>query len=283
MEQFESTADIRNWSRERRRAGESIAFVPTMGALHAGHLSLVELAAGRADRVAVSIYVNPAQFGEGEDFERYPRDLERDRSRLEQVATDALWTPRTEEIYPSDFSTWVIEEGLSQVLEGAARPGHFRGVATIVTRLLTAVEPDLLVLGEKDAQQAALLRRVVRDLGFAVEVVTGPTVREADGLALSSRNAYLSPTQRKQAVCLSEALRRAAELVAGGEREATAVIAAMRARIEREPDARIDYLAVVDPESFQPLEHIGAVARICLAVFVDTIRLIDTQLLKREG
>jgi pantoate--beta-alanine ligase len=156
-------------------------------------------------------------------------------------------------------------------------------VATIVTRLLTAVEPDILILGEKDAQQAALLRRIVRDLGFAVEVVTGPTVREADGLALSSRNAYLSPTQRKQAVCLSEALHLAGEVVAGGEREAAAVVAVMRDRIEREPDARIDYLAVVDPDSFQPLEQIGDTARICLAVFIDSIRLIDTQLLSREG
>ncbi len=283
MERFEQTAAIRAWSRAERVAGRTIAFVPTMGALHAGHLSLVDLAAERADRVVVSIFLNPTQFGPDEDLDRYPRDLQGDLDQLAQGPVDTVWIPTADEIYPPGYSTWVTEETVAAGLEGRIRPGHFRGVTTVVTRLLIAVEPDLLVLGEKDAQQAAVLTRLVRDLGFAVEVLVGPTVRSADGLALSSRNAYLSPAERKQAVCLSDALRSARELVNAGQRDAAALVAALRERIEREPDARIDYLAVVEPDSFQPLDRLETSARICLAVRIGTTRLIDNELVHRES
>ncbi len=282
MEHLEQVAAVRAWSRTQHGAGRTVAFVPTMGALHNGHLALVRLAAERADRVVVSIFVNPTQFGEGEDLDAYPRDLAGDLARLETSPADAVWTPAVEEIYPPGFSTWVTESTLSDVLEGAARPGHFRGVATVVTRLLIALEPDLLVLGQKDAQQAALLRRVVRDLGFETDVIVGPTVREPDGLALSSRNTYLSPQERRQAVCLSAALRLARDLTAGGERDPAVIIAAMRERIEREPEARIDYVALVDSDTFSPLERIGGGARACLAVFIGRTRLIDNELITGE-
>lgn len=283
MRRFQKPGPMREWSRAERHAGKRIAFVPTMGALHDGHFSLVELASRRADRVAVSIFVNPAQFGEGEDFETYPRDLERDAALLSGKGVDALFIPETGDIYPEDYSTWVIETSVSRDWEGATRPDHFRGVATIMTKLLLIVEPDMLVLGQKDAQQVAVLRRVVEELQFGVELVVGPTVRESDGLALSSRNAHLSSDDRKQAVCLWEALCEARRLFLEGEETPGVITGAMRDRVEREPVARVDYAAALDPLTFKGIDVLGPAALFCLAVFIGEIRLIDNELVKREG
>lgn len=283
MRRFQKPDTMREWSRAERRAGRRIAFVPTMGALHDGHLSLVELASRRADLVAVSIFVNPTQFGEGEDFETYPRDLERDAALLSGMGVDALFIPETGDIYREDYSTWVIEASVSRDWEGASRPDHFRGVATVVTKLLLIVEPDTLVLGQKDAQQVAVLRRVVEELHFGVELVVGPTVRESDGLALSSRNAHLSSDERKQAVCLWEALCEARRLFLEGEEDPGVITGAMRDRVEREPAASVDYAAALDPLTFKGVDVLGPAALFCLAVFIGETRLIDNELVKREG
>jgi pantoate--beta-alanine ligase len=254
-----------------------------MGALHEGHLSLVELASRLADRVVVSVFVNPTQFGEGEDFEEYPRDLERDSGLLSNLGVDALFVPEAGDIYPEGYSTWVIETSVSSEWEGASRPDHFRGVATVVTKLLLIVEPDALVLGQKDAQQVAVLRRVMEELHFGVELVVGPTVRESDGLALSSRNAYLSKDERKQAVCLREALCEARRLFLEGEVDPTVITGAMRDRVEREPAASVDYVAALDPLNFKGVDELGSAVLFCLAVFIGKIRLIDNELVEREG
>jgi pantoate--beta-alanine ligase len=278
MDRLRDPARMREWSRSQRENGRTIAFVPTMGALHAGHLSLVELAAERARRVVVSIFVNPAQFGPEEDFNAYPRDLERDFELLDKYPVDALFLPVETDLYPDDYSTWIEETAVSKRWEGASRPDHFRGVTTIVARLLNTVEPDVLVLGQKDAQQVAVVRKMIRDLLLPVEVVAGPTVRESDGLALSSRNAYLSERERGQAVCLREALLEARQLVEGGEGDPAAVLDAMRERIEREPDACIDYLAAVDPHTFEPVALFSGAVLLCLAVDIGETRLIDNEL-----
>lgn len=283
MRRFHKPGPMREWSRAERRAGRRIAFVPTMGALHEGHLSLVELASRHADRVVVSVFVNPTQFGEGEDFEEYPKDLDRDCELLSGMGVDALFTPEAGDLYPDDFSTWVIETSVSSEWEGASRPDHFRGVATVVTKLLLIVEPDALVLGQKDAQQVAVLRRVMEELHFGVELVVGPTVREPDGLALSSRNAYLSSDERKQAVCLWEALCEARRLFLEGEDDPAVITGAMRDRVEREPAASVDYVAALDPLTFKGVDVMGPAALLCLAVFVGETRLIDNELVEREG
>ncbi len=269
---------MREWSRSQRSSGRSIALVPTMGAIHAGHLSLVDLAAEHADCVVVSIFVNPAQFGKGEDLGAYPRDLDRDIELLFDLPVEALFLPAESDLYPGDYSTWVEETSISQGWEGASRPDHFRGVTTIVTRLLLAVEPELLVLGQKDAQQVAVISRMIRDLLLPVEVMVGATVRESDGLALSSRNAYLSGDERGQAVCLFEALSEARRLVSGGEVDPVVVTRHMRERIEREPDARIDYLAALDPITFEPVDTIAGRVMFCLAVHIGRTRLIDNDI-----
>lgn len=253
-----------------------------MGALHAGHLSLVELAADEADSTVVSIFINPAQFGQGEDFEEYPRNMERDIELLSEYRVDALFEPEVADIYPGEYSTWVDETGISDILEGISRPGHFRGVATVVTKLLLIVEPDMLVLGQKDAQQVAVLKKVISDLGFAVEVVVGPTIRESDGLALSSRNSYLSNEERVQAVCLFDALNEARRLVDSGEKVPEVVLTAMRDRIEKNPSARIDYIAAVDPRTLKPMESLRGEVLFDLAVFIGDTRLIDNELIGRE-
>ncbi len=278
---------MREWSRSQRCSGRRIAFVPTMGALHDGHLSLVKIAAEHADRVVVSVFVNPAQFAEGEDLALYPRNLERDLQLLSDIRSDdgttvqvdALFLPVESDLYPEGYSTWVEETSISQSLEGASRPGHFRGVVTIVTRMLLAVEPDVLVLGQKDAQQVAVVRKMIRDLLIPAEIVVGPTVRESDGLALSSRNAYLSKDERGQAVCLNEALSEARRLVAGGENDPAVVLHRMRERIEREPDARLDYVAALDPLTFDPVDTLTGSVVFCLAVYIGEIRLIDNDVM----
>ncbi|MFC1540152.1 pantoate--beta-alanine ligase [Gemmatimonadota bacterium] len=283
MLRLHEPSQMREWSRSQRSSGHTIAFVPTMGALHAGHLSLVDLAAEHASRVVVSIFVNPAQFGEGEDLDAYPRDLDRDVQLLSDLPVEVLFLPARSALYPDDYSTWVEEKSISGGWEGATRPDHFRGVTTIVTRLLLAVEPEVLVLGQKDAQQVAVISRMIRDLLLPVEVVTGATVRESDGLALSSRNAYLSGDERGQAVCLFEALSEARRLVSGGEVDPAIVTRQMRERIEREPDARIDYLAALDPITFEPVDTLAGRILFCLAVHIGGTRLIDNDIVEIQS
>jgi len=260
---------------ERRRRGWTIGFVPTMGYLHKGHLSLVRLARERARWIVASVFVNPTQFGPGEDYDQYPRDRERDRALLEAEGCDVMFFPSAEAMYPHGFSTTVSVGDLAEKLCGRSRPGHFDGVATVVLELLNIVRPDLAVFGEKDAQQLAVIRRMVSDLNTGVEIVGGPTVRESDGIAASSRNAYLSPEERKQATCLVHALEKAQDLVRSGETRAESVVEAMRRVIESEPLARIDYVSVVDPESLEDLEVLPREALAALAVRVGDTRLID--------
>ena len=261
---------MREVSRRWRGEGLEIGLVPTMGALHAGHLSLIEQARSENAIVVVSVFVNPIQFGPGEDFERYPRDPARDASLMARAGVDAVYQPSVEVMYPPGSSTRVHVAGIGDSLEGAARPGHFEGVATVVSKLFTAVEPDRAYFGQKDAQQVAVIKRLAVDLDFPVDVRVCPTVREPDGLALSSRNAYLSPAERQAAVSLSAALRLAAEAFASGERRPERLQGILRARLEAEPLARVEYAEVVDPRTFRPPGTLAV-----LAVRVGSTRLID--------
>lgn len=258
-----------------RRRGESVAFVPTMGALHEGHLSLVARARRSADRVVASIFVNPLQFGPHEDYRRYPRPVRRDRAKFAAAGVDLLWEPRVEDIYPPGDRTRVRVEGLTTVLEGASRPHHFDGVTTVVTRLLHAVQPDELWLGQKDAQQALVLERMVADLLVPVVVRRGPTVREPDGLALSSRNAYLDARERQHAVALSQGLSSARVLLERGERSAARLAAAIRREWAGYPLVREDYVAVVDAATLEPVRRVRERVLVAVAARVGPARLID--------
>lgn len=261
-----------------RRQGHKIALVPTMGALHAGHLALVRRAQQVAERVVVSIFVNPAQFGPGEDFDHYPRPLERDLAALREVGCDLVFLPEVEALYPPGSTTWVDCQGPSKGFEGAERPGHFRGVATVVSKFFHLVQPDVAIFGEKDAQQLAVIRSMVRDLQMPVEILGHPIVREPDGLALSSRNVYLSPEERQAALVLSRSLRVAKQLVDQGERLASRVIAAVRAELEtavRGDERRIDYVAVVDALSFEPIERLSGSCVLPIAFRLGRTRLLD--------
>jgi len=263
----------------RRALPGTWGFVPTMGYLHEGHLSLVRRARAENDHVAVSIFVNPTQFGPHEDYDRYPRDLERDLRLLEPLGVDLVFAPPVEEMYPPGFQTWVIVEEVSRPLEGASRPGHFRGVATVVAKLLNIVQPDRAYFGQKDAQQAVVIRRMVRDLNIPVEIVVCPTVREPDGLAMSSRNTYLSPEERRAATVLFRALQAARARYEAGERDAERLREAMREVIRAEPLARLDYVSVADPETLQELSRVEGRALLSLAVYIGRTRLIDNLLL----
>jgi pantoate--beta-alanine ligase len=268
-------SDLRRHVDAWRSTGERIGFVPTMGALHEGHLSLVHLAREHADRVVASVFVNPTQFGPREDFTRYPRQPEKDAAMLAEAGCDLLFLPDTTTIYPSGHATFVEPGGAAEGLEGEIRPGHFRGVATVVCALFNLVRADVAVFGEKDAQQLAVVRQMVRDLHMPVAIVPGPTVREADGLAMSSRNAYLSPDERRAATVLYRALRAAQEAVAAGDRCADAVRRRMRDALNAEPLARVEYAEVVDGETFQPVEVLKGRLVLPLAVRVGGTRLID--------
>ncbi len=263
----------------RRALPGTWGFVPTMGYLHEGHLSLVRRARAENDHVAVSIFVNPTQFGPHEDYNRYPRDLERDLRLLEPLGVDLVFAPSVEEMYPPGFQTWVIVEEVSRPLEGAARPGHFRGVATVVTKLFNIVQPDRAYFGQKDAQQAVVIRRMVQDLNIPVEIVVCPTVREPDGLAMSSRNTYLNPEERRAATVLFRALQAAKARYEQGERDAERLREAMREVIQAEPLARLDYVSVADPETLQELDRVEDRALLSLAVYIGKTRLIDNILL----
>jgi len=258
-----------------RAAGERIGFVPTMGALHAGHLALVRLARGRVTKVVASVFVNPTQFGPNEDFNRYPRQPEKDGAMLEEAGCDLLFLPDVATIYPPGNATFVEPAGAAEGLEGACRPGHFRGVATVVCALFNLVRADVAVFGEKDAQQLAVIRQMVRDLHLPVEIVPGPTVREADGLAMSSRNAYLSSEERRAATVLHRSLRAAEAAIGEGERRGEAVRERLREILNTEPLARVEYAEVVDAESFQPVETLRGRLVLPLAVRIGGTRLID--------
>ncbi len=272
------------WSREvRGRDGLRVALVPTMGALHEGHLSLVALARRHADRVVASVFVNPVQFDRADDFSRYPRDLERDGALLAGAGADVLFAPNVDEIYPPGSQTYVTVDQLSQPLCGAHRPGHFRGVATVVLKLLTVVQPDVAVFGEKDYQQLALVRRMVRDLFLDVDVVGAPIAREADGLAMSSRNRHLDAAERRAARCLSAALDAAEASVAAGEGRVAAVLDAASVVLAHEPLARVEYASLVDPETLAPAASLDEPAVLALAVWIGSTRLIDNRLLERRN
>ena len=282
METIDSIRAMHAWSERARAAGRRIGFVPTMGYLHTGHVSLVtEARRRRADLVVASIFVNPLQFGHNEDLDRYPRDLERDTRLLVEADTDVLYMPQASEMYPEGFQTAVTVEHVTRGLCGEKRPGHFRGVTTVVAKLFNAVRPHLAVFGEKDYQQLVAIRRMVRDLDFDIEVVGGPIVRESDGLAMSSRNAYLSPPERQAALCLSRALAASETAVREGERGGAAVLDRAYAVLNAEPRARIDYVALTDPESLRPVDRIAGPTLLALAVWIGQTRLIDNTLLGR--
>ena len=261
-------------AQSRSALGGKIALVPTMGALHSGHMALVAEARRRADKVIASIFVNPAQFGEGEDFGRYPRREADDAAMLEAAGCDLLWAPTVADIYPDGFATKVSVGGVSERWEGEARPGHFDGVATVVAKLLLAVRPDVALFGEKDFQQLAVIRRLVVDLGIPVEIVGVPTVREPDGLALSSRNAYLSPEERGRAVALPKALKEARDAIRSG-RGVGAALQAAKQNLVNAGFLRIDYLALVDAATLEPLEGPKGEMRLIAAAMIGATRLID--------
>jgi len=266
----------------RREEDKTIGLVPTMGALHEGHLSLVREARRMCDVVIVSVFVNPTQFGPSEDFNRYPRDLTGDTTKLADYNVDYIFAPPVEEVYPKGYSTYVTVEGLSDPMEGLARPGHFRGVATVLTVLFNTVRPDFAFFGQKDAQQVMVVKRLVRDLAFDIEVVVLPTVREQTGLALSSRNAYLSEEQHKAAAVLYRALAQGREVYLEGERSARRLAEAVRAQVESEPLARIEYVGVVDAETMEKFDRIpeDRPVLIALAAHVGATRLIDNIVLQ---
>jgi len=262
-------------SRQARAEGRLTGLVPTMGALHAGHLSLIEAARRDASPVIVSIFVNPKQFGPSEDYTKYPRDLEGDRRKLEEAGVDFLFAPPLEEIYPAGFRTSVNVEGLGDRLEGKIRPGHFRGVATVVLKLLEIVTPRFAYFGRKDAQQARIIRQMTSDLALDSEIVVRPIVREPDGLALSSRNQYLSPAERKAATVLYRSLSRARHAIEEGERDGKRIIAAMRQELAGEPLGSADYVEIVDADSFEPMMRLTRTCLVLLAVRFGATRLID--------
>jgi pantoate--beta-alanine ligase len=271
--------EMRSASRDARREGKRFGFVPTMGALHEGHLSLVRAARAKSDVVAVSIFVNPLQFGPTEDLAKYPRSFERDRELLEKEAVDIVFAPQAEEMYPKGAVTYVTVEGLSEKLCGRSRPGHFRGVATVVAKLFHIVEPDLAFFGQKDAAQATIIRRMVRDLNLPVEIVVCPIVRESDGLAMSSRNAYLSPQERKTALVANRSLTETKNRFDQGERNAIALIAVGKQIVAQEPAARLDYFEIVDPVTLDPMQELTSPALVAVGVFIGNTRLIDNILL----
>lgn len=270
---------MRAESRAIRGAGKRLGFVPTMGALHEGHLSLVRAARSSSDLVAASIFVNPTQFGANEDLAKYPRSFERDRELLQGETVELLFAPSVEEMYPAGAVTWVTVEGLSDKLDGRSRPGHFRGVTTVVAKLFHVVQPDAAFFGQKDAAQVAIIRRMVRDLNLPVEIVVCPIVRAADGLAMSSRNAYLDPDERKRALVLQRSLLRAEHLAETGERNAARLVAAGREEIDKESSVRLDYFEIVNPDTLDPLEDISGGGLVAVAAVVGGTRLIDNILL----
>lgn len=283
MEIINRKARMSSLARKLRREHKTVGLVPTMGALHEGHLSLVKEAKQMCDIVIVSIFVNPTQFGKNEDFDKYPRDLTADAALLANYNIDYIFAPGAEEIYPSGFSTYVYVENLTEHLEGAIRPGHFRGVSTVVTILFNTIRPDFAFFGQKDAQQVAVIKRLTRDLGFDTEIVVLPIVREESGLALSSRNVYLDEQQKQAATILYKSLKAAKEAVREGERNAVWLAEIVRKKIAEQPLAEVDYVAVVDAESLEPVEKIAdRPVLIAVAARFGNVRLIDNTILNRK-
>ena len=282
MEIINRRARMASLARKLRRENKTIGFVPTMGALHEGHLRLVEEARQMCDIVIVSIFINPAQFNDPKDLNKYPRDLTNDAALLTEYQVDYIFAPETQEIYGENFSTFVYVENLTENLEGASRPGHFRGVATVVTILFNTIRPDFAFFGQKDAQQVAVIKRLTQDLGFDTEIVVVKTVREESGLAMSSRNAHLNSEERQKASIIFQALREAKLAAKEGERNAVKIAEIVREKIETEPLAQIDYVAIVDNETLEPVEKIseGAVL-IAVAVRFGLTRLIDNTVISR--
>ncbi len=279
MKQLSTIDAMKAACRQITRSGKTLGFVPTMGALHEGHLSLVRASKARCDVTAVSIFVNPLQFGPAEDLDKYPRSLERDAAMLEKLGVELLLVPTAEEMYPKGAKTYVLVEGLSDKLDGASRPGHFRGVATVVAKLFEIVRPDYAFFGQKDAVQIAVLRRMVRDLDMDVQMVVCPIVRESDGLAMSSRNVYLTAAERRQALVLYRALMRVQTAVDRGERN-TAKLAEIGTQVvAEEPGARLDYFAVVDPETLDAVTDVARGALVAVAAYFGSTRLIDNIIL----
>jgi pantoate--beta-alanine ligase len=272
---LESIDDIRTGCRALRRSGRTVGLVPTMGALHEGHLSLVRASRAACDATVVSIFVNPTQFGPNEDLAKYPRSFEADCEALERNGVDLVFAPTAAEMYPSGACTWVEVEEVGGRLDGASRPGHFRGVATICSKLFHLVAPNQAFFGQKDAAQLAVLRKMVRDLNFDLEIVGCPIVREADGLAMSSRNRFLSPEERRQATVLNRALRAASELVATGVTSAEKLLVTMASAMASEAGVRVDYLAVVDPETLEAIEDVRGGGLLAVAASLGSTRLID--------
>lgn len=279
MEIVSSPQEMQALAMQWRAQGLKTALVPTMGYFHQGHLSLMEYGRTSADKLVVSLFVNPAQFGPSEDLASYPRDLDRDAALAQQVGGDVLYTPGVEDMYPPGYQTYVEVGGLSKGLCGASRPGHFRGVATIVLKLFNQVQPHAAIFGEKDYQQLVVIRRMTRDLNLPIDIVGRPIYREPDGLAMSSRNTYLSPEERNSALCLFRAIRAARELVASGARSRESILEAVRQIIRSTPLTDIDYTALVHPETLEGVDAIPGEARLALAVRVGKTRLIDNTLL----
>lgn len=275
MEIVSSASRMREVARAVHAHGQRLALVPTMGALHEGHLSLVRRARELADAVVVSIFVNPTQFGPNEDFSRYPRDLQNDCQKLTALDVDYLFTPEVEEMYPEDSRTFVEVEGWGEYLCGTTRPGHFRGVTTVVAKLFNIVSPNFAVFGRKDAQQAILIERMTRDLKFDVQIVTCPIVREPDGLAMSSRNRYLDPAQRQAALVLHHSLLHARAMIEKGELNAAVIREGMKRVFDREPLVKVDYIELVDPATLRPINPVQNGTLMAVAAFVGTTRLID--------
>jgi pantoate--beta-alanine ligase len=279
MKILSSATDTRSAVRAAKKQGKLVGFVPTMGALHAGHISLVRAAKSRCDFVAASIFVNPTQFGPNEDLARYPRTFEADRERLQAEGVDLLFAPSVEEMYPAGAVSFVIVKGISDRLDGRSRPGHFHGVSTVVAKLFNIVEPNVAFFGQKDAAQAAIIKRMVRDLMFPVEIVVQPIVREADGLAFSSRNLYLSPEERAQALVLSRSLSEVEARYRAGERNSSKLIEVGRKAFASQPAVRVDYIEIVDPESLEAVASAETGSLVVVAAFVGTTRLIDNVVL----
>ena len=276
---LKTIADTRDWCARVRAEGKTLGLVPTMGALHAGHMALVNAARTRCDAVAVSIFVNPTQFGPGEDFASYPRTFEEDCRKLEEAGVDVVFAPSAEEMFPPGATTFVTVEGLSERLDGKSRPGHFRGVATVVAKLFHIFMPEHAYFGQKDAAQVAVLRKMVRDLLFPLKLEVCPTVREPDGLAMSSRNRNLTGEQRQQALVLSRALRTVEEQVKSGVKDSGELLATMRRVFSEEPSVRVDYCSIVDPEMLEDIADVSGGALVAVAAHVGTTRLIDNILL----
>ena len=279
MQIIHRVSEMQAWSESQRQAGKTVAFVPTMGFLHEGHLSLVREAKRCCDVVVVSIFVNPLQFNQQSDFAAYPRNDEQDRHFLTQLGTDVLFNPDGSEMYPEGFQAAVEIGTVSQPLCGASRPGHFRGVTTVVAKLFNMVKPHLALFGEKDFQQCVVIKRMVKDLNFDLEILAMPTIRELDGLAMSSRNARLSPAERQTSLCVSRALNKAAELVSQGERQAVPVLQAVQEIISSEEGIRLDYASLCDPDTLEEVTEVTQPTLLAIAAWVGDVRLIDNRVI----